>query len=168
MRIPPLHRDPVWQRFFSGLVIGGCISWTLFLILFGMAQEQNAMLIQEQANQIKKLRKDIEIWQEDYQKLNQKNEEMLTVQEINITLVGYEKYQITDRQSIYMVEEGIKDDLRSLLAKDLATVHQNKEIIKKTIENKIVNINDKKYKLSVREIFFYTTIEIELEPKLAD
>lgn len=167
MRIPPLYRKPAWQRVFAGAAIGGCISWMIFLYMFGVMQERNGYLIEEQAKEIRKLQDQINIWQEDYRELNKKNEEMLTIQKIEIRLVGYEKYNIKDRQSIFDVEASIQEDLKSLLAKDLSTVHKNKDIVKKTIENKVENVNGKRYKFIVREIYFYTTINITVELRLA-
>ncbi|MBS4194985.1 sporulation membrane protein YtrI [Lederbergia citri] len=167
MRIPPLYRNPVWQRFFAGAAIGGCISWMIFLYMFGVMQERNGYLIEKQAKEIKTLQNQIIIWQEDYRELNKKNEEMLTIQKIDVRLIGYEKYNIKDRQSIFNVEESIKEDLKSLLAKDLSTVYKNKDIVKKTIENKNENINGKKYKFIVKEMYFYTTINITVELRLA-
>ncbi|MCJ8009630.1 sporulation membrane protein YtrI [Lederbergia wuyishanensis] len=167
MRIPPLYRKPSWQRFLAGAAVGGCISWIIFLYMFGVMQERNGFLIEEQANKIKQLQDQITIWQEDYRELNKKNEEMLTIQKVEVHLVGYERYQIKDRQSIFNVEESIQEDLKSLLAKDLSTVHKNKDIVKKTIENKVENINGKKYKFIVKEMYFYTTINITVELRLA-
>ncbi|WP_062104291.1 sporulation membrane protein YtrI [Bacillus niameyensis] len=168
MRIPPLYRSPVWQRFMAGVAIGGCISWIIFLYMFGVVQERNSVVLQEQANEIKRLNSDIDIWREDYRELNKKNEEKLTIQEIKVKLTGYEKYNIKDSQSILTAEEDIKEDLKSLLTKELGIIYKNKEIIKKTIQNKIVAINGKKYELLIREIYFYTTIQIEVELRLAD
>ncbi|MCR2821894.1 sporulation membrane protein YtrI [Lederbergia panacisoli] len=167
MRIPPLYRKPTWQRFLGGAAVGGCISWFIFLFMFGVMQERNGILLEEQSKQINILQNQIKIWQEDYQELNKKNEDMLTVQEINVRLVNYEKYNIQDRQSIFNVEEDVQEDLKSLLAKDLSTVNKNKDIIKKTIENKVMSINGKRFKLVVKEMYFYTTIQITVELRLA-
>ncbi|MBS4222721.1 sporulation membrane protein YtrI [Lederbergia citrea] len=167
MRIPPLYRQPNWQRFFAGAAVGGCISWLIFLFMFGTMQERSGYLLEKQAEDIRKLKDKIEIWQEDYQELNKKNEELLTIQEIEVKLIEFEKYNITDRQSIFNTEEAVKEDLKTLLAKDLGTVYKNRDLVKKTVENKIININGKRYKLVVREMFFYTTISIEAELKLA-
>jgi len=168
MRIPPLYRHPVWQRFLAGAAVGGCISWLVFLFMFGTIQQKNSTLIEKQALQIRELKGYIQIWQEDYQELNKKNEEMLTIQEIDVEINNFERYNINDRQSIFEAEESVKEDLKSLIAKDLTTVYKNKEIIKKTVENKTVKINGKKYKLTVQEMYFYTTIGLVLEMKLAD
>ncbi|VEF47330.1 sporulation protein [Bacillus freudenreichii] len=168
MRIPPLYRHPVWQRFFAGAAVGGCISWLIFLFMFGTIQQKNTTLIERQAIRIKELNGHIQILEEDYQKLNKENEEMLTIQEIDIKIHNFERYGIRDRLGIYQAEESIKEDLRSLVAKDLTTVYKNKEVIKKTVENKTLKINGKQYKLVVKELYFYTTISIVLEIKLAD
>ncbi|MBS4216855.1 sporulation protein [Bacillus sp. FJAT-49711] len=167
MRIPPLYRKPAWQRFLGGAAVGGCISWMIFLYMFGVMQERNGILLEERSNQIKRLQNQITIWQEDYQELNKKNEDMLTIQEIHVRLVSYEKYNIQDRQSVFDVEEAVKEDLKSLLAKDLSTVYKNKDIIKKSIENKVTPINGKRFKLIVKEMYFYTTIHITVELRLA-
>ncbi|MFD1707940.1 sporulation membrane protein YtrI [Siminovitchia sediminis] len=167
MRIPPLYRHPVWQRFFAGAAVGGCISWLIFLFMFGSIQQKNSALIEKQAMQIRELQGYIKIWQEDYQELNQKNEEMLTIQELEVEIENFERYDITDRQSIFRAEESIKEDLRSLIAKDLTTVYENKEMIKRTVENKTLDINGKQYRLVVKELYFYTTVSLVLEIKLA-
>ncbi|RST76364.1 sporulation protein [Siminovitchia acidinfaciens] len=168
MRIPPLYRHPIWQRFFAGAAVGGCISWLIFLFMFGTIQQKNTTLIERQAIRIKELNGHIQILEEDYQKLNKENEEMLTIQEIDIKIHNFERYGIRDRLGIYQAEESIKEDLRSLVAKDLTTVYKNKEVIKKTVENKTLKINGKQYKLVVKELYFYTTISLVLEIKLAD
>ncbi len=168
MRIPPLYRQPVWQRFFAGAAVGGCISWLIFLFIFGIIQQKNSTIIERQAIRIKELNGYIQIWEEEYQELNKKNEEMLIVQEIDVKIQNFERYEIRDRQSIYEAEESIKEDLKSLIAKDLTTAYKNKEIIKKTVENKRLNINEKQYRLIVNELYFYTTISLVLELKLAD
>lgn len=109
----------------------------------------------------------IKIWQDDYQDLNEQNAELLTIQDIQVKLTHFEKYNINDKQSIVDIEEAVKEDLQSLLAKDVDSVYKNKDIIKKTIENKTMPINGKRYKLIVKEIHYYTTISIEVEIKLA-
>lgn len=167
MRIPPLYRHPVWQRFFAGAAVGGCLSWVVFLFMFGVLQEKSRMMIDDQEKKIKELQGFVSIWQEDYQELNKRNEEMLTIQEIQVKVTNYGRYGIKDGQSISSIQEAVKEDLKSLVTKDLSTAYQNKEIIEKTIENKTMPINGKRYKLVVKQIFFYTTISIVVELKLA-
>lgn len=168
MRIPLLYKQPHWQRFFSGIAIGGCISWIVFIYMYGIMQEKNSSTIERQAAQIKELTSHIEIWQEDYKKLNEKNSEMLTVQNIEVKLTNYERYDIKDKQSIFNMEENIKEDLQPILANELENVFNNKDIIIRTIENKSMNVNGKRYKFIVKEMFIYTTVHLTLEVRLAD
>lgn len=168
MRIPPLYRQSAWQRFLAGAAVGGCISWLVFLFMFGTMQHRQSTLIERQAIQIKELEGYIDIWQEDYQKLNKENEEMLIIQQIEVKIRDFEKYKINDRQRVFEAEEAIKEDLQSLIAKDLTTAYQNKDMIIRTVENKRVEINGRKYSFHVEELFFYTTVSIELRLKLAD
>jgi len=168
MRVPTLHRKPVWQRFFAGVVIGGCISWMIFLFMYGTLQEKQSIVIKRQNSIIKDLKDEKKIWQDEWDKLTKKNAEMLIVQNVSVKINRYEKYGIKDSHSIFEKEEEIKEDLRSLIAKDINGVYQNKDLIFKTIENKTLKINNRRYKLVIKDILFYSTINIYLELKLAD
>jgi hypothetical protein len=163
MRIPPYYRQPAWQRFFAGALIGGVISWMIFLFMFGVLQEEQTATIEKQRDRISDLNQGISHWQEEFKLLNQKNSELLTVQDIKLKIVNAKEYRIDDSLSIFEAEEEIKGDLSPLLAKDLDSVYKNKELIKKTIENKTLRINDKRYKVKVKEIYFFTIIQIFLE-----
>lgn len=164
MRIPPYYRKPAWQRFFSGMAVGGAISWCLFLYINGVSMEKNAKKIHEQEDLIRELQRDIKIWQDDYAQLNKKNEEKLTVQEIKVKIVNDKKYkQYLDALSIYEIEEQTKSELNVLLAKDLDSVFKSRELITKLIENKSIPVNDKRYKLKIRSMVIYTSVTIQVE-----
>ncbi|WP_066311280.1 sporulation membrane protein YtrI [Bacillus sp. FJAT-29814] len=162
MRIPPYYRIPSWQRFFSAMAIGGAISWCIFLYIFGVWQEENSKLIQTQREEISELKDEIKIWQEDYANLNQENLEKITVQKINIKITNSEKYRLDDF-SVFQAEEAVRDDIKTVLAKDLETVAKSKDMLKKIIENKPITLNDKRYKFKVKEMVIYTTLTIQLE-----
>ncbi|MCM3237249.1 sporulation protein [Heyndrickxia oleronia] len=166
MRIPPLYRRPAWQRFIAGVVIGGCISWIIFLFMFGVLQEKQAKKIKSQTEIINNLKQDKKIWQEDYKELNRKNAELLIIQKVQVKIKNYEKYKI-DHLSIMEAENRIKDDLSSLIAKDLYNTYKNKDLVYKTIENRIDKFNNRPYKYTIKNIVFYSTISIELEIKLS-
>ncbi|MDQ6599917.1 MULTISPECIES: sporulation membrane protein YtrI [Bacillus] len=162
MRIPPYYRRPAWQRFFSGMAVGGAISWVIFLYIFGVWQEKHTHKIRLQEDEILELKKDINIWQQEYKESNKRNIEQITVQKINVRITNWEKYKL-DQLSTFETEESVKDDISMMLAKDLETVYKSKDLIKKIIENKRVKINNKRYKLEVKEMIVYTTLSIELE-----
>ncbi|MGE8206328.1 sporulation membrane protein YtrI [Heyndrickxia sp. NPDC080065] len=165
MRIPPLYRRPSWQRFLGGVVVGGCISWIIFLFMFGVLQEKQAKKIKTQKETIENLIQEKKIWQEDTKELNRKNAELLIIQNVQVKIKNYEKYDI-DTLSISEAENDIKEDLKSLIAKDLNIIYKNKDLIIKTIENKSVKFNNHRFNYVIKNIFFYSTINIELELKL--
>ncbi|MBW3111734.1 MULTISPECIES: sporulation membrane protein YtrI [Bacillaceae] len=164
MRIPPFYRLPSWQRFFAGMVVGGIISWMIFLFMFGTMHEKQALKIEEQKNDISKLKNTLSYLQEEYKQLNQENENELVIQEVKIKIINTTKTKV-ELLGIHETEDKLSEDLRSLLTKDLETVYGNKELIKKIIENKTVKLNDKNFRLKVKEMYFFTTTQITLELK---
>lgn len=164
MRIPPLYRRPSWQRFFAGMAVGGAISWCIFLFIYGVFQEKNTELIRKQAQDIVDLNEEKKIWQEEYKEINKRNIEQLTVQKINIRIMNWEKYKL-DSLSVLETEDSVRDDISMMIAKDIETVYKSKDLLKKIIENKQIKINDKRYKLKVKEMVFYTNLSIQLEIK---
>ena len=162
MRIPPYYRRPSWQRFFAGMVIGGAISWCIFIYIFGVWQEKHTALIDKQSEEIIDLKEEKKIWQEEYKEINKRTIEQLTIQKINIKITNWEKYKL-DLLSVSEIEDSVKDDISMMIAKDIDTVYKSKELIKKIIQNKPVKINDKRYKLKVKEMVIFTTLSIQLE-----
>jgi hypothetical protein len=162
MRIPPYYRRPSWQRFFAGAAVGGAISWCIFLYIYGVWQEENTELLRIQQQKIIDLYEEKKIWQEEYKEMNKRNIEQLTVQKINIKITNWEKYKL-DLLSVSETEDSVKDDISMMLAKDLDTVYKSKDLLKKIIENKPIKINDKRYKLKVKEMVVYTNLSIQLE-----
>jgi hypothetical protein len=162
MRIPPLYRKPSWQRFLAGAAIGGAISWCIFLFIYGTWQEQHTKLIRQQQETITDLKNDLKIWQEEYKAANKKIIEHLTVQNISVKITNWEKYNL-DSFSKFQVEDSVKEDISMMTAKDLETVYKSKDLIKKIIENKIIKLNGKSYKLEVKEMVIYTTLSIQIE-----
>jgi hypothetical protein len=161
MRVPPYYRKPGWQVFFAGAAIGAVISWLIFLYMFGIQQENQFKKIDQQQDLIHQLKREISIWEEDNEKLNEQNEKKLTIQEIRVSVIN-DKINNLDHLSIAQAEDSIKGDLAILISKDVETVFKGKSLLKKSIENKILEINKKRYKLAVTEIFFYTDMYIEV------
>ena len=134
--------------------------------MFGRMQEEQVKVIRQQEELIADLEKEKNIWQEDFKKLNEKNKELLTVQDISIKITNGSKYKI-DALSIFEVQEKVKEDISNVLAKDLHVFYTSKDLLEKVIENKPVVINDRRYQLTVRKMVIYTTLNIELELTLA-
>ncbi|MBP3038790.1 sporulation protein [Bacillaceae bacterium Marseille-Q3522] len=167
MRIPTYYRRPSWQLIFSGMAIGAMISWGVFLFIHGEWQEEYGKLIKEQEVQIENLNREKKIWQDEFEKLNKQNEEQLTVQEIIVYVTNYEKFHL-DLLSQHEIENKVKEDISLLIAKDIETVYKSRGLLKKSIENKTIIVNDKRYKVTVTELVIYTTLSVELKLSFAE
>nr|WP_295969884.1 sporulation membrane protein YtrI [uncultured Bacillus sp.] len=166
MRVPPYYQKPTWQHFSAGVLIGGVISWFIFLYIFGEWQEDYSKEITKQQTLITKLENEKIIWQEEFKKLNAENQDKLTVQSIYIKIRNKDKYHL-DQLSLFQMEDEVKKDIGMIIAKDIETAYLSRELIKKTIENKVLTVNDKRFTLKISEMTIYTTLSIELELMIA-
>ena len=162
MRIPPFYKSPACQRFLAGAFIGAIISWFIFLFIFGELQEKQLKLIYKQEQTIKDLNDKLEIWKQDYETLNKKNQKKLKVQEISIHFTNEDELKI-DSFTKLNLEEGVKEELKNIMNKNIESVAENKELIIKTIENKTFKIDNQKYKAKVEQLYLFTTLDIYLK-----
>jgi hypothetical protein len=163
MRIPPYYKDPHWQRFLAGVMLGTLIGWVLFLYFYGNTIDRHIIALKNKQAEINDLKKDIdEIWKKDYEECNKENQRLLKVQEIEINLEHSDKISMLTVQKL---QQQTKDFLRDLIKKDIETVANNKEFIMKTIEEKTFTIDDQKYQLRVEHFFLFTTLEMHLRIK---
>ncbi|GAA0333168.1 hypothetical protein GCM10008967_24870 [Bacillus carboniphilus] len=166
MRIPPLYRQPNWQRFLSGMAIGGIISWFIFIYMFGVMQEKQSTLINKQMSEISELNKEKEYWQGEFKKINEELENELTIQEIQVKLLDNKKIKLSSLQKAN-IEKEVSDLLSVIKAKKLESVSESKGIIKKAIEEKILTVDSKRYRLTVEFWELSTKVYIEVSIDLA-
>lgn len=165
MRMPPYYRYQEAKRFFAGMAIGAIISWMIFLYIYGEWQEEFSMKIKLQEEDIQELINEKKIWQEDIEELNKMNQEKLTIQQIDIKITNYEKYKL-DSFSVHEITEAVKEDVQNLITKDIETAYKSRELIKRAIENRIFPVNDRRYRLKIQEIAYFTTLSIRLTIQL--
>lgn len=101
----------------------------MFFYMHGVQQEKQIRTLHEQREEIKDLNGKIAIWEQDYKKLNQQNEEILTIQEVEVKITNGTDYSL-DHLSVAEAEDLIEDDLSSLLAKDVVSVYNGKMLLK--------------------------------------
>ncbi|MEH6942391.1 sporulation membrane protein YtrI [Bacillus sp. JJ722] len=164
MKPPTLTFRRGWQRFIAGIAIGAIISWILYFYMHGVMQEKQILLIETQKKEIEELKIKNAIWEKEYAAKNNEVEKKLTIQEVQVAITNGSNYKL-NLLSIVEAQEEIRKDLNSLITKDIETVYKGKLLLKKTIENKIVEINNKKYTFEVKEILFFTTLYIEVHVK---
>ncbi|MTH52862.1 sporulation protein [Bacillus mangrovi] len=162
MRIPPYYKKPGWQRFFAGTMAGAVISWSVFLFTYGVLQEKQVKIMEKQESAIMELKQSNSIYQEESRELNEQQAKKLSVQEINVHLLNGERFKLSPLM-IHKIQIEAKEDLSDLMDRDLESIFESRKIIKKTIENKVYPIDDKDYRLLVKEMTIYTSIHIEVE-----
>lgn len=162
MRIPQYYQKPTWQRFFAGMVVGAIISWVVFLYLYGTLHERQLQLINNQNNQILDLERKRQVLLEDINKLNEENKNRLKIQDIKVEILNTNKFGL-DSLIKHKLESGVVNDLNHLLTRDIESVSSNKELLRKSIENKIYEIDEKKYRLIIYTISFDTVLDLSLK-----
>ncbi len=124
------------------MMCGAVISWFFFLFTYGTFQEEQVSLIEKQKEHVKDLNNQISIYQEDLHKLNEDNKRKLLIQSVSVKLLNGDKYKISQPDKTKF-EEHVKDDISEVITKDIESVYQTKDLLKRTIENKVYMINEK-------------------------
>lgn len=165
MRFPPYHQKPGWQRFFAGIVIGALISWFVFLFQFGVLQDKQIQKMTEQVSEINDLKKSKDILIEDMKKLNEENKNKLKIQDFKVDFANKKKFDLSSL-NLHHMKTTVIEDLNSLIGQDIQTVSKNKELLFRTIENQVFELDDKTYRLKIHTVYFDTTLEITLNIEL--
>ncbi|MFD0768319.1 sporulation membrane protein YtrI [Bacillus sp. CGMCC 1.60114] len=163
MRVPTFLPNR-WKLFLGGAAVGGILSWIIFLYIYGVFQEEQTKTLEKQQAIIKKLTNDLHVLIEDQNKENEKNKKVLTIQEIEVEIVNHDKYNL-DSLTVETLKTSIRDDLRHLLTQNIQSVANNKELLKKVIENKVYKYYDRVYRFEIETVSFDTTLEISVNIK---
>ncbi|WLR50201.1 sporulation protein [Bacillus tianshenii] len=167
MHIPPYYKSPAWQRFFAGMFVGMLISWCVFLFMYGEMQEKQVTQLIEQQSLINSLKQQNEMWKEDIEKLNEENQKKLVIDDIALSLTNAKALKL-DLLTVHTLKQQIQDELQPTLKQDIETIISNKDLLIKTVENKVYKLDQVGYKVKVKQLFISTTLEIHAEVKLVD
>ncbi|MGY4689231.1 sporulation membrane protein YtrI [Salibacterium sp. K-3] len=162
MRIPPYYRRPGWQRFFAGIVIGGLGGWAFFLFQFGAVHEELVIKLNKQRLQIEEQEEQIEVLRSEERRRNEENEQKLTIQDIELSFTNEESAGLNEL-ALYEIKQQAESEVKFLNGKNIESVVEGKELIKKAVENKQYETGDKKYRLTIREMYIYSTLELHLK-----
>lgn len=162
MRIPQYYRAPLWQRFFSGIIVGIVIGWLFFISIYGMAQERQINKIKKLQTEKQSLIRDKEILYEEEKKKNEALQKKLTIQDIKI-IIKDKKDQKLEQITKYELKSAIEERIHSIINSDIESVATNKLLIYRAIEGHTFTIDNKRYQLSIESIVIYTTLELTLK-----
>lgn len=127
--------------FFAGMMCGAVISW-FFPVYIRNIPGGAGFPHRKTKEHVKDLNDQISIYQEDLHKLNEDNKRKLLIQSVDVKLLNGEKYKISQPDKTKF-EEHVKDDISEVITKDIESVYKTKELLKRTIENKVYTINEK-------------------------
>jgi len=164
MKAPPERLSFGWAKFFAGIFFGSLISWFVFIYMHGVTQEHQIVLISNLKGEIIDLKKSNSTLIENHERLNEENKKNLIVQEIKVSILNAEQYNI-NKFTKHQVESAVVNDLNNLLTQDIKSVSQNRELLRRAIENKVYKKDDRRFKLEIDTIYFDTVLEITLKIK---
>ncbi|WP_226680357.1 sporulation membrane protein YtrI [Sutcliffiella horikoshii] len=160
MRVPPYNRDPGWQRFFSGVVMGAIVGWLIFMLMYGVTLEKNIGDLIKYKEEVKSYKNRIHILTEDNDKLKEEKDQ-LKIEDFKISITNHEKYMLNSFSRSSIIAR-ITEDLNDQVSKDVASIKDNRQLLIKVIENKSYTLDDKRYYFEVDFLYIDTTIEMDL------
>ncbi len=166
MRVPPIYSRKGWQRFLAGLSVGIIFGWLFFLMLFGIMYEKQITTIKEQKIEIYDLKTQNQTLLDDKKSYDNNDiEKTLLVKNIQ---VSFEKDKDLPLNSLtqHELKKEIQNELNDLLNKDLGAVSRTRSFIIKSLENKILTVDNIKYGFQVKEFVLWTTVEVVLTIEL--
>lgn len=153
----------MWQRFFSGVVVGIVIGWLFFISLYGIAQENQINKITKLQDEKKSLMNDKNILLEEEKKKNSELQKKLTIQDIKVTIKDKNGGPKLEQIVKFQLKNKIEEQIHSLISSDIESVATNKLLIYRAIEGHTFAIDDKKYQLKIESIVIYTTLELTVK-----
>ncbi|MFB7139860.1 sporulation membrane protein YtrI [Gottfriedia sp. NPDC056225] len=164
MKAPPERLSQAWAKFFVGIFFGFIISWLVFIYMYGVTEEEQVKQISELKMLNNEYLRDKNIFFENMERMNKENKRKLTVQEIKVTILNSKQYNLNEFTTLQLVND-VKNDLSNLLTQDIKSVSQNRELLRRAIENKVYIKDDRRFKLEIDTIYFDTVLEITLKIK---
>ncbi len=95
-------------------------------------------------------------------KLNEENQKKLTIQQIEIIYLNDRKLRL-NQLTLFELRQQALNELQFVERKDIETVANMKELMIRTLENKVFHVGEDRYQLEVREIYLFTTLRFHVD-----
>ncbi|WEG13896.1 hypothetical protein PU629_05890 [Pullulanibacillus sp. KACC 23026] len=162
MRVPPYYRDPSWQRFFAGIIIGAIIGFGFFIYINGEAQERQLLLINQQKKTIEDLEDQNKVLLEKSETQNEDLQKELTIQEIKVTVETTPNIKLDGLKKIDLIDQ-IKDQLRPIIGNDIESVAKNQALIFNLINDHPFVIENNVYQVQVQSVVIFSNLEVQVK-----
>ncbi|GAB3065205.1 sporulation membrane protein YtrI [Virgibacillus ainsalahensis] len=167
MHIPPLYKKKTWQLFIIGTVVGGVLSYLVYIYMYGSLYEQVVEENLQIQSELTELQSQNEALLEDNADLDEKSKEPVTVDAIEISFANQEELRL-DRLIVHQLEEMIKEEINHLIGQDLSIVAESDQLLEAAIENKGFSVDGFTYYFEVHKLYITKTIKLNLETKLSN
>ncbi|MBP2077345.1 sporulation membrane protein YtrI [Oceanobacillus polygoni] len=167
MHIPPYHKKPTWQLFFTGAFVGGIIAYFILIYMYGTMYEELLGENLELTSQVNDLKEQNEALLKDKEDLSEKSEQPSTVNSISVTIVEGDRLKL-DRLIEHQLEEMIKEQISHVIGQEIAIIDKSDRLLQSTIENKAFTIDDFTYYFQVKKLVITSDLKIEVIPQLSN
>lgn len=167
MHVSPYHKQKSWQRFFVGGFIGAIIAYAIFVYMHGSMYEKLYERNVQLKSEITELKSQNEALLQDKKDLDEKQNEKITVEEIEIQIENKEKLDI-DRLLAHQIEEEIQETLKHVIGQEVTLVGSSDHLLISTLERQTIDIEETSYQFRVSRLIISEKIKITLEAGLDD
>ncbi|MGL4820939.1 MAG: sporulation membrane protein YtrI [Bacilli bacterium] len=145
-----------------GFTFGAIFAWLVFLYMYGEIQNIQSRKLHERETDMAQLNERIKLLQADHDRLNEANRRQLSIQEIDVTLVVNRPLSLSSTTQIAF-RTSIEKTLSHLITQPISTVSSQSTLLIQSIENQTYRVDDRFYKLVVRQLVFDQTLSIVVE-----
>ncbi|WP_339228377.1 sporulation membrane protein YtrI [Oceanobacillus sp. FSL K6-2867] len=167
MHIPPYHKKPSWQLFFTGAFVGGIIAYFILIYMYGTMYEELLGENLELTSQVNDLTEQNQALLKDKEDLSEKSDEPLTVKSITVTIVEGERLKL-DRLIEHQLEEMVKEQISHIIGQEIEIINKSDRLLQSTIENKEFTVDDFTYYFEVKKLTITSDLKIDVIPQLSN
>ncbi|WP_181349835.1 sporulation membrane protein YtrI [Thalassobacillus sp. CUG 92003] len=149
MHIPPYYKRREWQWLLTGVVVGAIIAYIFFLFIHGRIYERITEESIDLQTELTQLESKYEGLLESQEQEEEQKTDIQQIQELEVAFINDDRLEV-DRLTKHQLEAMVKDELQSIIGKQIEDLAQNPDLVISVIENKRFKIDDVNYLLEVR------------------
>ncbi|PKR79277.1 hypothetical protein CEY16_05925 [Halalkalibacillus sediminis] len=161
MHFPPYYKKKTWQAFFIGIFAGTIIGYMIFIYMYGVHTERWIEENLTLRNELSEVQNENELLKQDKDDLSEENEKKFTIQKVEIEWLNATELKL-DRITLLRLNEKVQAQVQPVIGRSIQSVHDQKELLIRTIENKTYPLNDINYQMEVVHMTLSTTMTISL------
>lgn len=159
MHIPPYHKKRSWQIFLVGVWVGAIIAYVVLVFMYGRMYEDVLSEQIQLETKIGELERQNETLLQDKEDLQEKTPD--TILSISMQFINKDDLHL-DRLITHQLEDLVKNELSSVIGKEIDSVSENDQLLIELIENQTFTIDDLSYQFEVKKVSFSETLKLDL------